>query len=533
VYFASQTRGYEAGISGHILALNPDTGEFLWDFQTIEEGFWGHPEVNSGGGVWYAPAIDTDTGMTFWGTGNPAPFPGTLDYPNASSRLFPNLYTNAVLALEYDSGELVWYNHLNPNDLFDLDTQLPPILATVQMQAEDREIVIGSGKFGRVVAMDRETGGVLWDTLVGIHQNDDLVEVPPGETVVVYPGVYGGVETPMAYADGTVYAPVLNLPTEYEATAFGAQNGTEAVQNAGEHTPTGQGTSEVVALDASTGQVRWSHEFPTDMYGGATVVNDLVFVATFDGMIYALNRASGETVWSYQAPAGINAWPAVADDTIIWPAGFGGEPVLIALRLPIQPDATAPEATEPPAHEGMEGTPEATAPAEGTSEAGGEGTPEATSEPAQGGGQTQDTQFISVDAENQTVNLTVIAALDGSNGGLNFNGFANGNATYIVPQGWTVNVHFENQSSLPHSAIIVPQDAVSQNDLPEPVFSGASTADPHAGTTQPEDFSVTAQEQGTYAMACAVPGHAAQGQWIVFEVGGSDAEPSFQPGTGG
>ena len=65
-------------------------------------------------------------------------------------------------------------------------------------------------------------------------------------------------------------------------------------------------------------------------------MNGLVFASTFDGMIYALNRATGKEVWSYQAPAGINAWPAVAGDTIIFPAGVEigmGQPVLIALRI--------------------------------------------------------------------------------------------------------------------------------------------------------------------------------------------------------
>jgi len=37
--------------------------------------------------------------------------------------------------------------------------------------------------------------------------------------------------------------------------------------------------------------------------------------------------------WRFRAPAGINAWPAVGDDTIVWPAGLGREPVVFALRL--------------------------------------------------------------------------------------------------------------------------------------------------------------------------------------------------------
>lgn len=548
-------RGYAPGTSGHILALDQATGETIWEFQTVEEGFWGNPEVNSGGGVWFSPAIDTETGLTFWGIGNPAPFPGTFDYPNASSRQGENLYTNSILALDHQTGELVWYNHVNPNDLFDLDFQASPILATIQLEGRSHDIVIGSGKMGHVIAFDRETGEIIWNTPVGIHQNDNLTEIPPNETVIVYPGVLGGVETPMAYADETVYAPVLNLPTEYEATAFGAKDGSEAVQAADGHTPVGNGTGELVALDANTGRVKWSHEFPADLYGGATVVNDLVFTATFDGIIYALNRATGKTVWSYQSPAGINAWPAVADDMIIWPAGFGNEPVLIAFRLGDgAPESTAEATTEATPEDGAEATAEATdqagdeatpeagaeaaaettpeedaeATAEATAEGGAEATAEATE--AADGGQAQETEFISIDDANQTVTLTVIAALDSSNGGMNFNGFADGNATYTVPEGWTVNVQFDNSSNLPHSAMIVPLDSVNQTELPEPIFEGASTNDPYAGQTSSSEFSFTASEQGEYAMACGVPGHSAQGQWIYFIIGSSDTQPSFETG---
>ncbi|MBE2270620.1 MAG: PQQ-binding-like beta-propeller repeat protein [Anaerolinea sp.] len=518
-------RGYQPGTSGHIYALDPDTGEIAWEFQTVEEGFWGNPEVNSGAGIWFPPAIDTATGLTFWGTGNPAPFPGTFDFPNATSRPEPNLYANSLIALQHDSGELIWYNYVNPNDLFDLDLQISPILATVTIGGIARNVVIASGKLGYIIAMDRETGATLWNTPVGIHQNDDIESIPPGEAITVYPGVLGGVETPMAYADGIIYAPVLNLPTEYDATAFGSADGSEAVAAANERTPIGQGTSELVALDAVTGQVLWSHEFDSDMYGGATVVSDLVFVATFDGMIYALNRASGEIVWSYQAPAGINAWPAVADNTIVWAAGFGNNPSLIALRLPLDQGQSTPEAEATQ-------TPEATQDAEATAETTPGADAAATAQPeTEPDDEQASSEFISVDAENQTVTLTVIAAYDSTNGGLNFNGYANGGATYVVPEGWTVNVNFENRADLPHSAMIVPQDAVDQQQLPDPVFEGAAIGDPYAGVTGTAEFSFTASEVGTYALACGVPGHAASGHWIVFEVGSSDAQPAFQTGS--
>ena len=62
-------------------------------------------------------------------------------------------------------------------------------------------------------------------------------------------------------------------------------------------------------------------------------MNDLVFVSLIDGRLFALARADGEEVWSMQLPAGINAWPAVAGETIVLPAGLGENPALVALRL--------------------------------------------------------------------------------------------------------------------------------------------------------------------------------------------------------
>src|SRR3954447_3683349 len=119
----------EPGASGFAYALDQRTGRVGWEFQTVAPGFWGHPAVNSGGGIWYPPAVDVRTGMTFWSTGNPAPAPGTDRYPNAASRPGPNLYSNSVLAIARATGKLHWYVQALPHDLFHHDLQNPPILA--------------------------------------------------------------------------------------------------------------------------------------------------------------------------------------------------------------------------------------------------------------------------------------------------------------------------------------------------------------------------------------------------------------------
>lgn len=337
-------RGYEGGQSGIAYALNQENGEVIWQFQTVEEGFWGAPEINSGAGLWYPPAIDVEREMIYYGTGNPAPFPGIVGWPNASSRPGPNLYSNSLIALDRESGELQWYHQAKPHDLFDLDFHISPVLSEVEIDGQTRDVVFGSGKLGRILAYDRESGDVVWDTSVGEHENDELDGVPPGETIEVLPGVYGGVETPMAYAEGVVYAAVVNMATPYTATGFEAVDGTEAVQNVEGRIDLDAGTGEIVALDAASGEILWTHEVDSPPFGGVTVVNDLVVASTFHGMIFALERERGEQVWSTEVSVPLIAWPAIVGDTILVGSGAGDNATFTAFRLGAETEAT-PAAT--------------------------------------------------------------------------------------------------------------------------------------------------------------------------------------------
>jgi glucose dehydrogenase len=313
---------YTGGGHGEIYALAQNTGKVVWKFNTVDsEDIWGNPKVNSGGGAWYPPAIDISTGIIYWGTGNPAPTPGTEEFPNGSSRPGPNLCSDSMLALDSNTGKLLWYKQAKPHDLFDLDFQSSPILATATIDGKQTKIVIGSGKLGKVYAFDRENGKIYWETPVGQHQNDDLTELPAGTTTVL-PGPDGGVLTPMALDGKILYVPLINHSGDYTPAEFIESTYDEKA-----------GTGELVTLDISTGQPLWSKSFKSTVIGGATVVNDLVFTSTLDGMIYALDKKTGQDVWSYQSPGGINGWPAVSGDSIIFPIGLGPKAQLITFRI--------------------------------------------------------------------------------------------------------------------------------------------------------------------------------------------------------
>jgi outer membrane protein assembly factor BamB len=320
---------------GTIHALDEKTGNDLWTFDTVKDGYlWGNPLINSGGGAWYPPAIDTATGTTYWGTNNAAPWPGVKGYPNGSSRPAPNLYTESEIALDR-SGNLLWYNQSKPFDLFDADFQISPILTTATTGGSSRKIVIGAGKGGYVIAFDRATGSQIWKTPVGMHQNDALTAIPAGQTLTVLPGIFGGVETPMASANGVVYVPVANLQTTFTDTAFTLPNPST-------------GTGELDAIEVNTGRILWSSKLDSEAFGSSVVAGDLVFTATFTGKVLALNRTSGKQVWSWQAPGGINGFLAVAGDRLLIPVGLGATPMLVSLKLGSAGTIPSPTVTAAP-----------------------------------------------------------------------------------------------------------------------------------------------------------------------------------------
>lgn len=307
---------YAPGDRGVVSALDAATGDVRWTFDTVKGDLWGHPEVNSGGGVWYPPVIDLERRLVYAGVANPAPFPGTPEYPNGTSRPGPNLYTNSIVALDLDTGELAWFHQVVPHDIFDRD-QVHTLMARLD---DGTDVIVSAGKSGIVVGLDPDDGTVRWTTEVGHHDNDDLAALD-GPTVVA-PGTYGGVLTPPATADGVVYLATVDAPTELqpdETAYFGA--------------PLGSADGEVTAVDADTGEVLWETEVPGDPLGATTVVNDLVFTALLDGTLLALERDTGEIVWTGDAGGGVNGWMAVAGDELFVPVGNADPPALLHLSL--------------------------------------------------------------------------------------------------------------------------------------------------------------------------------------------------------
>ena len=91
---------------------------------------------------------------------------------------------------------------------------------------------------------------------------------------------------------------------------------------------------QLVAVDASSGDIVWDTEIDGDPFGGALVLGDLVVTGTFQGKIVVVDRATGDIVRTFDAPGGINGWPAATKDTIVWPIGLSTPASLVAYRVP-------------------------------------------------------------------------------------------------------------------------------------------------------------------------------------------------------
>ena len=134
---------------GWIAALDARTGDEVWRWYVVpkpgDPGSETWKDKNNawktgGGGIWQTGSYDPATRLTIWGTGNPVPA------YDPQARPGDNLYTNAVVALNIDTGKLAWYFQYTPNDSWDYDEVGVHMLYDTVIDKINRKIV---GHFGR------------------------------------------------------------------------------------------------------------------------------------------------------------------------------------------------------------------------------------------------------------------------------------------------------------------------------------------------------------------------------------------------
>ncbi len=300
------TVGFPPGGRGALYALDARTGRRVWRFETIRDP-WRHPAAG-GGGAWYPLSVD-GAGRVYAGISNPGPWGGSRRLPNGGVFPGPVPYTNSLVVLDGRTGRLLWHDQVTPHDVRDYDFQDSPILATLDVGGRAVRAVFGAGKAGRVVAWNRVTRRRIWTRAVGTRLNDlGPLRKRPAR---VCPGLFGGVLTPMAYAERRLFVPVVELCMRESAVrSFSVY----------QRRPEG-GKGVLYALDAASGRTHWFRGFGSPLFGCATVARDVVFVPTYDGRVFALATRNGTVLWQARALAGINGCPAVADDLLLVPAG--------------------------------------------------------------------------------------------------------------------------------------------------------------------------------------------------------------------
>jgi alcohol dehydrogenase (cytochrome c) len=276
-------------ITGHDL----ETGKELWRFNTIahanEPGgdTWnGLPDDKRGGGaIWVAGQYDPELNLTYWGTGSPAPWStmtrGTFDAKG--------LYMNSTLALNPDTGKLVWYYQHMGADPYDQDYAFERIIVTVNVKGRPRKAVMTAGKPGVFEALDAATGEFLFAVDPGAQNVAGMVDPATGVRaqlpeplpagVTRCPGNMGARNFPAgSYSPLTnrYYLPIID-------TCMGKMGDTP---------------SRFLALDLRTMEFAWDIRTRVPQSTGSfTTAGGLLFSGTPDRYFRAFDDRDGKVLW--------------------------------------------------------------------------------------------------------------------------------------------------------------------------------------------------------------------------------------------
>ena len=231
---------------GSIVGVDAHTGATRWQTFVV-------PESGQGVSVWSSAAYDSTRKRIYIGTGQTYALPASLD-------------ADAVVALDRDSGMLAWSHQYTVDDAFSISSAITgqdfDVGAAPNLFVEDGRALVGAGdKGGRYLALDRDTGQMVW-----------AQTLTPG-------GRNGGVMGSAAYADGTIYL----TSNTGEPTSLVGNGGPPA--------------STAFALRAANGEILWKTPLPDGSFGGVTVANGVMFATTIDGMLYALDVTDGHILW--------------------------------------------------------------------------------------------------------------------------------------------------------------------------------------------------------------------------------------------
>ncbi len=322
--------GGDGAFRGYLTAFDTNTGRFRWRFHTIPgvnepgvESWLGDSWKYGGGAPWMTGSYDEELNLLYWGTGNAAGdfYSGNRVPQDRPDEFGINLYTASIVALNADTGDLVWHYQEVPRDVWDFDSAYEVVLMDREVNGAKRKILAHMNKSGLVFVLDRVNGEFLgtfsvpevrtWITDVGPQgQLLGRKEPIPGEPVNICPTAIGAKSfNQMAYSPqtGLLYTPTLEFCADITAVEQEPEEGIfYASGGFVNQLPEGRRSfAHLDAWDPVTGERKWS--IPSQyalMASILTTKGGLVFTGDPEGWFLAFDDSDGSLLWSFQTGAG-------------------------------------------------------------------------------------------------------------------------------------------------------------------------------------------------------------------------------------
>lgn len=324
--------GGDFGIRGFLAAYDAKTGKERWRTHTIpgpgEHGndTWEGDSWKTGGAAtWVTGSYDPELNLIYWGVGNPGP-----DW-NGEVREGDNLYSDCILALDADSGEMKWYYQCTPHDVWDWDSCQIPVLVEASFGGKPRKLLLLANRNAFFYVLDRVTGEFLRATEFAKQTWADGFDekgrprtrpdkVPSDDGTLIYPDISGAAnwwspsyspETKLFYLmsfDGAAKY-YIDRDVEYEP---GKPYGGGGADRDGFFTPNSDPSfvSAVRALDPETGKCVWEYQVEVKSTSGLlSTAGNLVFGGAAKGNFFALDAKTGKELWRLNLGARIHAAP--------------------------------------------------------------------------------------------------------------------------------------------------------------------------------------------------------------------------------
>jgi len=280
--------------------------------------------LRAGGDNWQAGTYDPVTNLTYWGTAQPKPWARFQRGTDGDA-----LYTNSTLALDLDTGRIVWYFQHLPGDSTDSDETFERVL----VDYDGRSSVFSMGKIGILWEHDRKTGAFRaaydlgYQNLVTVdpktgratYRSEALPQ--PGVQVTSCPGLNGFKSwRAMAYHPATqaFYVPlnlhcndIIYMPVGREFTEGGGGVGSIKGRRYTWHEwNSPEGLGEFAAISIKTGRIVWRHRTRAPMSSAAlTTGGGLVVVGDFDRNLYIHDVASGKVLYRTRLANSVGGFP--------------------------------------------------------------------------------------------------------------------------------------------------------------------------------------------------------------------------------